>query len=404
MNRKQFWLTIIFSSIISASIVMVTTQWAFSPASPAEALTESGHSAVVANEPSAAPTPAPVAVRPQNSLSSEEETNIRIYRELSQSVVNVTSTRLRYNFWMRVVPEQGSGSGFIINREGYSVTNNHVIEEGQQIEVTLFDETVLEAEIVGRDPINDIAVLKVDCPPGKCVPIPLARDHQLLVGQKVLAIGNPFGLDRTLTTGIISSVGRSLESEHGVLEDLIQTDAAINPGNSGGPLLNTRGEVIGVNTALISRSGESAGIGFAVPVSTVASILPDLLEHGEVRRAWLGIISGRTVGKRLAQVLKLPVSEGFLIEQIAHGSSADIAGLRGGNKRVWAGNVPLVIGGDVLIEINGKPIRSAKDILRVSQGLRPDKEVELVYYRGDRKVTTHSELIGRRSSQKRFRF
>jgi len=404
MNRKQFWYVVLLSSILSASIVVVTTQWPAAPVSPAAALT--GSEALPAVSPTPVVTEPPAAPpSAEDLISAEEEINIRIYKEMSRSVVNVTSTRLRYNFWMQVVPEQGTGSGFIIDPEGHIVTNNHVIEKGQEIEVTLFDETTLEAEVVGRDPVNDIAVLKIDCPAGKCIPIHLTKNNRLQVGQKVLAIGNPFGLERTLTTGIISSVGRSLETENGVLEDLIQTDAAINPGNSGGPLLNTRGEVIGINTAIMSRTGESAGIGFAVPASTLAGILPDLLEYGEVRRAWLGIVSGRAVGKRLAQVLKLPVTEGFLIEEIARGSSADIAGLRGGNRRVWAGNVPLIIGGDILVEINGKPIRSARDIIRVRQGLRPGDEVEMVFYRGDRKITKRSELVGRdHSPYRRFRF
>jgi putative serine protease PepD len=389
MSRKEFWTAVLLSSFFSALIVYVALSWPEPPMASAETELQT-------------PPVSPLTL--QDSVTNDEETNIRIYRDLSHSVVNVTSTRLRYNFWMQVVPEQGSGSGFVINRDGHIVTNNHVIENGDQIEVTLFDESTLAAKVIGRDPINDIALIKVDCPKDKCIPIPLSKNPELLVGQKVLAIGNPFGLERTLTTGIISSIGRSLESEYGILEDLIQTDAAINPGNSGGPLLNTNGEVIGVNTAIISRTGESAGIGFAVPITTVNRILPDLLEHGEVKRAWLGIVSGRAVGPRLAEILDLPVSEGFLIEQIADGSSADLAGLRGGNKRVFAGNVPLIIGGDILVEINGKPANSARDILRISQNLKPNDQVELVFYRGGEKIKRVSKLVSRRSTTRIFRF
>jgi S1-C subfamily serine protease len=340
------------------------------------------------------------------ALSEDEEINIRIYREMSRSVVYVTSTRLRVGFWLRAIPEQGTGSGFLIDDEGHIVTNNHVIEDSDRLEVTLYDETTQDAEIVGRDPVNDIALLKIDCPEGKCTPVRLAQDTEPLVGQKVLAIGNPFGFQRTLTTGIISSLGRRLETEYGLMDELIQTDAAINPGNSGGPLLNSRGEVIGINTAIASRTGESAGVGFAVPVSTVNRVLPDLMEFGRVLRAWIGI-SGRALsamGPRLKSYLELPVTEGVLVEQVAQGSSAAVAGIRGARRSIWAGNVAIGIGGDVLVSMGGLPVRSWRDILNIAEDKRPGDELEFVFYRGDRKIVKKIELVGRDSSGRTYRF
>lgn len=385
MTRKEFVLLVLTSGVLSAGLVLFLLRWPFPPPARAEQLEQQGISF-------------------DTPISEDEEVNIRIYRELSRSVVNVTSTTLRLNFWLQVIPERGTGSGFIISREGHIVTNNHVVSDSDEVEVTLFDETNLKAQVVGRDRANDLVLLKVDCPPDKCRPMRLAEESALMVGQTVLAIGNPFGLERTLTTGIISSVGRSLKTEYGVMEDLIQTDAAINPGNSGGPLLNTRGEVIGVNFAIYSKTGESAGIGFAVSVSTLRRILPDLIEFGKVIRAWIGIVAGRPVGRRLAEGLDLPVTEGFLIEQVASGSSADLAGLRGGNRRVFLGYTPLIIGGDILVSMDGTPIRSGRDILRIRERTKPGDEMEFVYYRGGQELVKTVELVGHQGSERRFRF
>ena len=384
MSRREFILSVVISSIVSAAIVFFFLRWPSPPPVQAEFAQ-------------------PKTVSFDTPLTSEEETNIKIYQQLSQCVVNVTSTRRTLNFWLQVVPEQGTGSGFVIDDQGHILTNNHVIENSDQIEVTLYDESTVEAEIVGRDPINDLAVLKIDCSSEQCRPIRLAEDPTIRVGQRVLAIGNPFGLERTLTTGIVSSMGRSLDTKNGVLDNLIQTDAAINPGNSGGPLLNTRGEVIGINTAILSRTGESAGIGFAVPVSTVNRVLSDLIEHGEVVRAWLGI-AGRTLTPRLAQALDLSVDEGILVEQVASGSSADAAGIQGGNRRVFAGNVPLIIGGDVLVEVGGRKVANTRDVTRIMEDKRPGDRLEFVYYRDGNRISREVELVGRNGGTRRFRF
>lgn len=374
MSRKEFIAAVLMSSLLSAGIVWFSMSWKTPP-------------------PARAELQQPDAVVFETPLSEDERNNIEVYRELSQTVVNITSTRLRLNFWMQVVPEQGTGSGFFIDSRGYIVTNNHVIADSRQLEVTLQDHTALEARVVGRDPVNDLAVLQIDCPKDRCRPLRLARGNDLVVGQKVLAIGNPFGLERTLTTGIVSSLGRSLETGDGVLQDLIQTDAAINPGNSGGPLLNTRGEVIGVNTAILSRTGESAGIGFAVPAATLHRILPDLIESGRVIRPWVGI-EGVTLTPRLVRALQLPVEEGVLVGRVAEGSSAARAGIRGGDRRVFAGNVPLIIGGDILVEIDGEPVRRTRDLDRILQNKRPGDQAEFVYVRNGERIARQVELAG----------
>ncbi|HRR25402.1 MAG TPA: trypsin-like peptidase domain-containing protein [Acidobacteriota bacterium] len=391
--RELFWVTLI-SACLAAVIVSVGRYWS-TPPPPAQAVNQTSR-AGVNKEVSSAPQ--------VEKLTPEEQINVQIYREMSQSVVNVTSTRLALNFFLQVVPQRGTGSGFFVDDQGHILTNHHVIQDSRQVQVTLFDESTVDAEVVGMDPITDIALLKIDCPPGKCRPTVFADAGDLLVGQRVLAIGNPFGLERTLTTGVVSSLGRSLETESGVLDNLIQTDAAINPGNSGGPLLNSRGEVIGINTAILSATGEYAGVGFAVPVATIARVLPDLLEYGYVQRPWIGIVRARTVTPRLAQLLELPVTEGVLVEQVAEGSSAAAAGIQGGNRRVWLGNVPLIIGGDVLVEMGGQPVRQVRDITRIVEGKRPGEMMEFVYYRGDRRISRTVELVGREGGQSRFRF
>ena len=388
MDRRQFISTIVLSSVISAGIVLFMLRWP----SPPPAVAEFQQQPVLSFD---------------TMPSQEEQINIRIYRELSRSVVYVTSTRLRMGFWLQVIPEKGTGSGFLIDKKGHILTNDHVIENADQLEVTLYDETTLEAEIVGRDPVNDIALLKIEIPEEKCFPINMEQHLEPVVGQRVLAIGNPFGLQRTMTTGIISSLGRRLETEYGAIDELIQTDAAINPGNSGGPLLNTRGEVIGLNTALVSRSGESAGVGFAVPASTVNRILPDLLEHGRVLRAWIGVTRARSLssmGPRLRRYLQFPVAEGVLVEQVAEGSSAALAGVRGGRRTAWAGNVAIQIDGDVLVSMGGEPVDHWRDIMRIAEDKRPGDELEFVFYRGDQKIVKRIELVGQSGSNKTYRF
>lgn len=374
MTQRDFFKLLILSSVLSAALVLFFLRWPAPPPVQAEFKQEGTR---VFDVP---PSP-------------DEEINIQIYEALSPGVVNITSTRLELNFWFDVIPRQGTGSGFFLDRQGHILTNNHVIEEAKQLEVTLADHSKFDAQVVGRDPINDIALLKIDCPPDTCLPIQLADDPILKVGQKVLAIGNPFGLERTLTTGIISSVGRSLQTRNGIIENLIQTDAAINPGNSGGPLLNRHGELIGINTAIVSRSGENVGIGFAVPVQTLTRIIPDLLEHGRVLRPWFGT-RGRRLDSQLSRALQLPVEEGFLVEQVEPGSTADEAGIQGGKRRAFYGNIPILIGGDVIVELGGQPVRSAQDLIQILESKRPGDTISIAYYRGEKRIEKTVELIG----------
>ena len=383
MSNRDFWKIVFTSSFISAGLVFFFLRWPSPPSTQAEFAQSSGTTF-------------------ETPFTEDESINIRIYESRSRGVVNITSTTLEYTWFFEVVPRQGVGSGVVIDKKGHIVTNYHVIRDAERLEVTLYDKEKYEAERVGIDPINDLAVLKIDCPEEKLYPVQLGRSDDLKVGQKVLAIGNPFGLDQTLTTGIISSLQRTLRTDFGLIDHVIQTDAAINPGNSGGPLLNRRGDVIGINTAIFSRTGESAGIGFAVPVNTLNRILPDLLEHGRVLRAWFGV-QGQPLSRRLAQALRLPVEQGLLVTQVESRSSADQAGIRGGQRRAFVGNVPLLIGGDVIVSLGGEPVASMQDIASILEDKRPGDTISVVYYRGEERTEREMRLEGRRP-QGTFRF
>jgi len=281
-------------------------------------------------------TPLPPVV--VETASTEEEQVINVYARVSPAVVHITSRVIVRSFFWGAVPQEGTGSGFVIDKEGHIVTNNHVVEDAEQITILLSDETSVEAKVVGTDPNTDLAVLKIDVPAEKLQPVELGFSANLRVGQRAIAIGNPFGLDRTLTTGVISSLGRPLETEsQRTLYDVIQTDAAINPGNSGGPLLDSSGRVIGVNTAIYSPSGGSVGVGFAIPVDTVRRVVTSILEKGYYPHPSLGI-TGLSITPDLAKYLNLPVDRGVLIIEATSGQPAAQAGLRGGQRRVQVGN------------------------------------------------------------------
>ena len=376
MKRTDFWKLVLTSSLLSTALVVFLTRWP---------VPEPAH-AGLAESPSQTRTF-------DTARTRDEDINIRIYDELGPGVVNVTSTTLERNFWFDVIPRRGVGSGVVIDRKGRIVTNFHVVQEASRIEVTLYDKSSYEAKVLGTDRFNDLVILEIDCPAEKLHPIKLGSSDNLKVGQKVLAIGNPFGFEHTLTTGIISSLGRSLRTDSGVIENVIQSDAAINPGNSGGPLLNTQGELIGINTAIYSRSGESAGIGFAVPVSILRRIVPDLVSLGYVRRPWFGV-QGRALTPGLASALNLPVQDGLLIERVEEGSSSDQAGLRGGRRRVLLGNFFLIIGGDILVSLDGRPVGSHDDLVRLLADKRPGDRIGASFYRGDRRIETAIELVG----------
>ncbi len=310
-------------------------------------------------------------------MTEDEKNNIELYRRLSPGVVNITSTVLERDFFFNIIPRQGVGSGSIIDKKGHILTNNHVIEDASKLEVTLSDGSKWSAKLVGTDPDSDLAVLKIDAPANKLVVIPFGNSKSLQVGQKVLAIGNPFGLGQTLTTGIVSSVGRTLRSPTGVLvEDVIQTDAPINPGNSGGPLIDSSGKLIGINTAIFSPTGASVGIGFAIPVDTAKVIIKELIEKGYYAYPWIGATIA-TMSKYFASVFGLP-EEGAVIVSVVPGGPAQKAGLKGGNRRLQVGNHILIVGGDIILKFDSKKITDADQLIRLIRRHRPGDRVQLI--------------------------
>ncbi len=300
--------------------------------------------------------PKPVSQRPDDKLGADEQSTIEVFEKFARSVVHVTSLASRRNLMTLDVTEipQGTGSGFVWDRQGHIVTNFHVVSGGDRASVTLQDGSTYAAKIVGKAPDKDIAVLKIDAPAQKLLPLPIGQSSSLKVGMKVLAIGNPFGLDQTLTTGVISGLGREIKSMSGrPITDVIQTDASINPGNSGGPLLDSSGRLIGINTAIYSPSGANAGIGFAVPVDTVNAIVPQLLEHGRVVRPGLGISIAHDAHAAQAGI------DGVVIMQGVPGGAADQAGLVGATS-VVGGIVP----GDVIVGIDNIVIHKQNDLFK----------------------------------------
>jgi S1-C subfamily serine protease len=322
------------------------------------------------------------AAGPAN-YDADEQNNINVYKKALPSVVNITSTAVAYDFFYGAVPQQGMGSGFVIDTEGHILTNNHVVEGARQLEVTTSDKKKYKAQIVGTDPVHDLAVIQI---PNQSVPqAEIGDSKSLVVGQKVYAIGNPFGLSGTMTRGIISSI-RSLKGQRGFIDEAIQTDAAINPGNSGGPLLNARGQVIGINTMILTGGVEqSAGIGFAIPINTAKAVLDDLVHLGRVRRPEMGV---RTIpiGPELADQMGLPADSGLLIVEVVPGSAAERAGFRGGTERAYLGNTPIMIGGDLLVAIDGQSVEDQQDLSHVMQNHRSGDTVTVTVYRGKKRM------------------
>jgi S1-C subfamily serine protease len=317
------------------------------------------------------------------SYDSEEQNNIAVYKKALPSVVNITSIAMAYDFFYGAVPQQGMGSGFVIDGEGHILTNFHVVENARQVEVTTSDKKKYKAQIVGTDPIHDLAVIQI--PEKSVTKAEIGDSKDLVVGQKVYAIGNPFGLSGTMTRGIISSI-RSLKGQRGFIDEAIQTDAAINPGNSGGPLLNARGQVIGINTMILTGGVEqSAGIGFAIPINTAKAVLDDLVHLGRVRRPEMGI---RTVpiGREVADQLGFTADSGLLVMQVLPGSAAERAGLRGGTERVLLGNSPILIGGDLLVAVDGQTVEDQQDLSHVMQNHHSGDTVTVTVYRGKKRM------------------
>ncbi len=301
-------------------------------------------------------------------LATLEQRFAKIYADVGRSVVNITNRSYAYDWFMQPVPQEGTGSGFVFDSEGHIVTNYHVIEGAQELFVTLADTATYPAVVVGSDPSVDLAVIQIDVPEAGLWPVPLGRSDDLQVGQWAVAIGNPFGLERTLTVGVISALGRTIQSpDQGFIGEIIQTDAAINPGNSGGPLLDLSGRLIGVNTAILSRGQDSAGIGFAVPVDTVSRVVPALISQGYFPHPWLGV-SAWSLSSDLVRILRqvgmvIPVDQGVLVVEVAAGSPAAAAGLRQGGQQVRIERVILTVGGDILTAIDGQPLDSESDLV-----------------------------------------
>ena len=326
---------------------------------------------------------------PNESLDGEEQNNISVYKRNIPSVVNVTSRAMTFDFFYGLVPQEGQGSGFVIDKEGHILTNYHVVADARQVEVTMHNRKKYKATIVGTDPPHDLAVIQIKA--SDLVPAVLGDSRNLQVGQKVYAIGNPFGLAGTMTRGIVSSIRPVREPNGATIDEAIQTDAAINPGNSGGPLMNWHGEVIGINTMILSNVGQNAGIGFAIPINTAKAVLNDLMTLGRVRRPALGV---RTVpvSPELADEIGLPVDYGLLIIGVVPGSSADQAGLRAGTERAYLGNIPIMLGGDLIVAIDDEKIQDQDDLTQMMNNHRAGDTVKVTIYRGKRKMDVQVPL------------
>lgn len=325
-------------------------------------------------------------------LTPDEVVNVFVYEQVNRSVVNITTKMRNETFFGSESEEEGAGSGSVLDKQGHVLTNYHVIQDAQEVTTTLFDGKSYEATYVGGDPINDIAIIKINAPPEILYPVTLGDSSKLKVGMRVFAIGNPFGLERTLTTGVISSLNRSL-SIHGnrTIKSIIQIDASINPGNSGGPLVNSHAQLIGMNTAIASRTGQSAGVGFAIPVNLISRIITELIQHGKVIRPEIGI----------ARVYQ--TDEGLLVAALVPGGPAEQAGLRGPQIRKTRRG-PITIqrtdrnAADLIIALNGKPVKTADDFLSLIENFKPGETVIITILREGKEAQVPVKLGGEDSS------
>jgi len=347
-------------------------------------------SAVTAVSP-ATQTNAASSVPLATELLPQEELLAKLYEAVNPSVVNINMT---------MAVGQGSGSGFVYDTQGHIITNNHVAEGADSIYVTFADGTMVRATVVGTDADSDLAVLKVDVDASELHPVTLGDSASLRVGQMAIAIGNPFGLEGTMTLGIVSALGRvlSTSSSRYSMVDLIQTDAPINPGNSGGPLLDSAGRVIGVNTMIYTESGTSSGVGMAVPVDTVKRVVPQLLEGGNYAHPWLGV-SGMSITPLLAETLGLPVEQGVLIESVVDGGPADDAGLRGGVQQKMLEGESVAVDGDIMVALDGIEVQSFDDVVQyLARNTRAGQKMEVTVLR-DGQRQTFTVTLGERPAE-----
>ncbi len=320
------------------------------------------------------------------ALTNDEALNVKIYRQTAPAVANILTKATEYDFWMEPVAVEGAGSGFVIDPKGYILTNFHVVEGAQTIEVVLGDRSRHAAKFIGADQRNDVALIKIEPDNKPLTALQLGDSESLQVGQKVLAIGNPFGFQSTLTTGVLSALGRTVQtSQSTFIDEAIQTDAAINKGNSGGPLINTRGEVIGINSAIYSETGTTAGIGFAIPINTAKRIAHDLITDGRVHQAYFGVTT-IPINESFAEALGLPAQEGLLVESTVKGGPAAQAGIHGGDRMVQAGMRRFYIGGDLITTIDGAKVSSALEMNLILNKKRPGDTVKVELFRGGKKM------------------
>lgn len=333
----------------------------------------------------------PPAAYNAQGLTPEEQVNVAVYETCNRGVVNISTLGLRDSrFFMMAVPEEGSGSGAIVDKAGHILTNYHVVERARQVSVTMFNEESYPAKLVGADPVNDIAIIRIEAPEDQLFPIPLGDSDHLRVGMRVFALGNPFGLERTMSQGIISSLNRTLEIQRNwVIKSIIQIDASINPGNSGGPLINSHGQLIGMNTAIASRVEQSAGIGFAIPVNLIRRVVPELIQHGRVIRGDVGITHVTVT------------DQGLRVARLAPGGPAERAGIKGPQV---SRRGPLIIEdrstADVIVAVNGQPVASAAEFLGMIESKKPGDVVELSVMRKGAVVKVPVTLGGEESRPK----
>ena len=369
MKTKQALASVALSAVILAGCAglrdAVTS--ARNQAQPTASAQQSQITTVLNREVAVAPTPSPVAEADRQAFDDGERVLINLYERVNPAVVSISIEQKVRNSDQQ--QEAGAGSGFVIDKEGHIVTNNHVVAEADGLLVTFADGTTTSAEVIGRDPDADLALIKVNLPADQLVPVELADSDQVKVGQRVVAIGNPFGLEGTMTLGIVSALGRSLPGESSYSNpEIIQTDAAINPGNSGGPLLNTHGQVVGVNTAIRSTNGaaggqpSNSGVGFVVPSNTVKRVIEAIKTGGRVRYPYLGLGGGVSVA-RLAGQLDLPVKQGILVQRVLPGGPSAKAGLRGGADEQLVAGLPILVGGDIITAFNGQPVNDYNDLI-----------------------------------------
>jgi len=330
-------------------------------------------------------------------FTENERENIIVYERLNSAVVNITTETVAINWFLEPVPQRGgSGSGSIIDTRGYVLTNNHVIANAHKVFINLADGSQFEGIIIGTDPENDLAVIKFDPPRGKEIrTVPFGDSDNLKIGQKVLAIGNPFALERTLTVGIVSGLGRPIQnsSQH-IIRNMIQTDASINPGNSGGPLLDTQGRMIGINTVIYSPSGGSVGIGFAVPVNTAKRVVAELIEHGKVRRGWIDATMVQLF-PALVSHAKLPVSQGLLVSRTRVNGLAERAGIRQGVEPVRYRSSTIYLGGDIITSVAGMKTATLADLYSALEDHKPGEKVMVELLRNGNVVKTEVVLVDR---------